>query len=147
MAKEGQISLTWSINKYDPTTGVPIIAERAGETATFDVSGSGGPYVGTVAATTGGTFVSFGAVGTPGFCRFINQDPTNEAYVCFYDTHSGNLIPFARLKPGVPLGIYLPPNFREWAGGVPGTGSVGSDQLWIKGIGGTVNVQVKAFPE
>lgn len=147
MANEAQLSITLNVQKRDATTGIAQINHTRNDTNVFTVAGTSGPYAGTVLATTSGTFVSLGAIGVPGLCTFVNQDLTNKAYVGVYDNSTGRFIPFLRLDPGKAFTIMLPEAFREWSGTVPGTGSLASDQLMIKSVGGSVSVLVQAFPE
>lgn len=147
MANEAQFSFTLNVNKRDADTGVQRIASPSQFGFSLTVDGNSGPYVGTVLATTGGTFVSLAGVGTPGLAVFHNQSTSEKVYVGTYDTTTGQFTPFLRLKPGMALPVYLPETLRDFSGTAAGTASVGSNLLMVKAHDASAPVDVKVFPE
>ena len=112
-----------------------------------NISAGDGPTPGVVTASQSGTVVNISAVGTPGYCRMMNLDASNNVEVGVYDPDTNEFYPLLEFPPGLSLVLYLSQFLgSEFGTAGTGTGTSGSGvQLMVKGVGGTCLFIVEAF--
>jgi hypothetical protein len=135
-----------TVRKTDPTTGKTIIDFNTSGQNQIDMTGIGGPYVGTLNVPTTGATVDLSALGTPGAAYFMNQDPTNPVDYGVREDSTGKFFPIGRLLPGLRQPIYLSPHLGIEESGA-GSSSIGNTHLFFKAFNGTCRVDVEIFPQ
>ena len=146
MANEITMSCSLSVVKIDATTNITTVYANYQGQNKITLTGSSGPYVGTVSVPTTGVAVDLSAVGTPGVAWLYNQDPTNPVSVGTRDVGTGKFSPLLRLTPGMKQCVYLDPHLGIEESGA-GSSSAGTDQLFLKAFNGTCRVDLEIFPQ
>jgi hypothetical protein len=71
------------------------------------MTGSGGPYPGTIKVAQNHTEPDLSQIVTPGLCRLQNLDLTNSVYYGIYSSHYNDFFPLGKLLPQTTQVIYL----------------------------------------
>jgi len=146
MSNEATIRSSLAIRKE---SGDLVTIQYSGQPTAFlgDVTGTKGPVPGAVACSTAGTDIDLSELTTPGYCRIMNQDPTNYVTVGIYDPETTTFYPMLELLPGETYVMRLSRNLAWEYGTAAGTGTTGpeTNRLRIKAHTASCNVLVEAF--
>jgi len=109
-----------------------------------DVAGSKGPSPGSITVDQNGTDVDLSEIGTPGFCRVMNQDSTYTIIVGLWN--GSTLYPIIDLLPGEHYTVRLSEWFGEEFGTGTGTATTGTgNTLRVKSVSGNAETLVEVF--
>lgn len=140
MANEIQINHSMSITKGN-------LRHNQSESVRATLTGTGGPYVGTIDVPTYGLDVSLSSyLSEPGWGTIKNLDSTNYVTWGIRDPDSNRFFEIGELGPGESHPIKLSRNlFTEFVGTGTGTSAL-NNKLHFRANTATVKVLVQIFP-
>lgn len=147
MSDEVQILTSLLIRKVDSTDPTIVLVEYHGQPINFvgDLIGSKGPVPGSIAVSVAGVDVDFSELATPGYCRLMNQDPTNFVEFGIWDPEGARFYPLGEILPGETYVLRLSRNLNEEYGTGTGTAGANTNRLRFKANTASCNVLVEAF--